>query len=45
MKRLKEQREREILRNTGRQGDSGEFTYRLYRMTKENSAINTRSII
>ncbi len=46
MKRVKEQRgsERETLRNTEREGDNGEnqFTYRLYQMTKENSAINTR---
>lgn len=46
MKRVKEQRERETLRNTEREGDNGEnqFTYRLYQMTKENSAINTHTL-
>lgn len=48
MKRVKEQREREILRNTDREGDNGgenQFTYRLYQMTKEKRAINTHSTI
>lgn len=36
---------RAILRSTEREGDNGknQFSYRLYQMTKENSAINTHT--
>lgn len=36
---------RAILRSTEKEGDNGknQFSYRLYQMTKENSAINTHT--
>lgn len=47
MRRLKEQREREISRNTDRRGDNGERISLLTvcPMTKEKRAINTNSTI